>query len=71
MPGTFVPEAPGTFVPGGTKVPGTFVLARHGVIGGDEVRELVPALDGRAPGPAYRYTDCITDDVSLVNLNPL
>jgi glycerol-3-phosphate dehydrogenase len=50
----------------GTKVPGTSVPARHGVIGGDEVRELVPALDGRAPGAAYRYTDCITDDVRLV-----
>jgi glycerol-3-phosphate dehydrogenase len=62
----FVPEVPGTSVPGGTKASEAFVPARHGVIGGDEVRELVPALDGRAPGPAYRYTDCITDDVRLV-----
>jgi glycerol-3-phosphate dehydrogenase len=50
----------------GTKASEAFVPARHGVISGEEVRELVPALDGRAPGAAYRYTDCITDDVRLV-----
>ena len=40
--------------------------ARHRVIGGDEVRELLPALDGREPSGGYLFYDCQTDDVRLV-----
>jgi glycerol-3-phosphate dehydrogenase len=40
--------------------------ARHRVIGGDEVRELVPALADREPSGGYLFYDCQTDDVRLV-----
>jgi glycerol-3-phosphate dehydrogenase len=40
--------------------------ARHRVIGGDEVRELLPALAGRSPSGGYLFYDCQTDDVRLV-----
>jgi glycerol-3-phosphate dehydrogenase len=40
--------------------------ARHRVIGGDEVLELVPALAGRSPSGGYLFYDCQTDDVRLV-----
>jgi glycerol-3-phosphate dehydrogenase len=39
---------------------------RHRTITGDEVVEMVPALAGRAPGSAYLFYDCQTDDVRLV-----
>jgi glycerol-3-phosphate dehydrogenase len=40
--------------------------ARHRVIGGDEVAELLPALAGRDPSGGYLFYDCQTDDVRLV-----
>ena len=40
--------------------------ARHRMIGGDEVLELVPALAGRSPSGGYLFYDCQTDDVRLV-----
>jgi glycerol-3-phosphate dehydrogenase len=40
--------------------------ARHRVIGGDEVLELLPALAGRKPSGGYLFYDCQTDDVRLV-----
>src|SRR5688572_18865909 len=40
--------------------------ARHRMIGGEEVRELLPALDGRSPSGGYLFYDCQTDDVRLV-----
>src|SRR5919108_2290511 len=40
--------------------------ARHRVIGGDEVLELLPALSGRTPSGGYLFYDCQTDDVRLV-----
>jgi glycerol-3-phosphate dehydrogenase len=40
--------------------------ARHRMIGGDEVLELVPALVGRSPSGGYLFYDCQTDDVRLV-----
>ena len=40
--------------------------ARHRVIGGDEVVELLPALAAREPTGGYLFYDCQTDDVRLV-----
>ena len=40
--------------------------ARHRVIGGDEVIELLPALAAREPTGGYLFYDCQTDDVRLV-----
>ncbi|MDE3069479.1 MAG: glycerol-3-phosphate dehydrogenase/oxidase [Acidobacteriota bacterium] len=40
--------------------------ARHRVIGGEEVLELLPALAGRKPTGGYLFYDCQTDDVRLV-----
>jgi glycerol-3-phosphate dehydrogenase len=40
--------------------------ARHRVIGGDEVVELLPALAAREPSSGYLFYDCQTDDVRLV-----
>jgi len=40
--------------------------ARHRVIDGSEVVELVPALAGRNPSGGYLFYDCQTDDVRLV-----
>jgi glycerol-3-phosphate dehydrogenase len=40
--------------------------ARHRVIGGDEVLELLPALAAREPSGGYLFYDCQTDDVRLV-----
>ncbi|HEX8102182.1 MAG TPA: glycerol-3-phosphate dehydrogenase/oxidase [Solirubrobacteraceae bacterium] len=40
--------------------------ARHRVIGGAEVTELIPALAGREPSSGYLFYDCQTDDVRLV-----
>jgi glycerol-3-phosphate dehydrogenase len=40
--------------------------ARHRMIDGSEVAELVPALAGRNPTGGYLFYDCQTDDVRLV-----
>ncbi len=40
--------------------------ARHRVISGEEVAELLPALDERAPTGGYLFYDCQTDDARLV-----
>ena len=40
--------------------------ARHRVVDGDEVRELLPALAPREPTSGYLFYDCQTDDVRLV-----
>ncbi len=40
--------------------------ARHRVISGDEVVELLPALAGREPTSGYLFYDCQTDDARLV-----
>src|SRR5215208_3473091 len=40
--------------------------ARHRVISGEEVAELLPALAGREPSGGYLFYDCQTDDVRLV-----
>jgi glycerol-3-phosphate dehydrogenase len=39
---------------------------RHRTIPGEEVLELVPALESRHPNSAYLFYDCQTDDVRLV-----
>jgi glycerol-3-phosphate dehydrogenase len=39
---------------------------RHRVISGDEVIEMIPALESRAPNSAYLFYDCQTDDSRLV-----
>ncbi len=40
--------------------------ARHRVISGEEVLELLPALAGREPSGGYLFYDCQTDDARLV-----
>jgi glycerol-3-phosphate dehydrogenase len=40
--------------------------ARHRVISGEEVVELLPALAGREPTSGYLFYDCQTDDARLV-----
>src|SRR5436305_6398489 len=40
--------------------------ARHRVIGGEEVAELLPALQPRNPTGGYLFYDCQTDDSRLV-----
>ena len=40
--------------------------ARHRVISGDEVLELLPALAAREPTSGYLFYDCQTDDARLV-----
>jgi len=40
--------------------------ARHRVISGDEVLELLPALAARKPTSGYLFYDCQTDDARLV-----
>src|SRR5215217_8204017 len=40
--------------------------ARHRVISGEEVAELLPALAGREPSGGYLFYDCQTDDARLV-----
>jgi glycerol-3-phosphate dehydrogenase len=40
--------------------------ARHRVISGEEVTQLLPALAARAPSGGYLFYDCQTDDVRLV-----
>src|SRR3954449_3161593 len=40
--------------------------ARHRVISGEEVAELLPALAARGPSGGYLFYDCQTDDVRLV-----
>jgi glycerol-3-phosphate dehydrogenase len=40
--------------------------ARHRIIDGAEVAELLPALAGREPTGGYLFYDCQTDDVRLV-----
>jgi glycerol-3-phosphate dehydrogenase len=40
--------------------------ARHRVISGDEVSELLPAIAGRGPTGGYLFYDCQTDDARLV-----
>jgi glycerol-3-phosphate dehydrogenase len=39
---------------------------RHRVIDGDEVLQLIPALESREPNSAYLFYDCQTDDSRLV-----
>src|SRR5687767_10827148 len=39
---------------------------RHRVVPGEEVVELIPALEPRAPSAAYLFYDCQTDDSRLV-----
>jgi glycerol-3-phosphate dehydrogenase len=39
---------------------------RHRVIPGEEVLELIPALESRAPSSGYLFYDCQTDDSRLV-----
>jgi glycerol-3-phosphate dehydrogenase len=40
--------------------------ARHRMISGEEVSELLPALRGMSPSGGYLFYDCQTDDVRLV-----
>jgi glycerol-3-phosphate dehydrogenase len=40
--------------------------ARHRIVDGDEVTELIPALAAREPTAGYLFYDCQTDDVRLV-----
>jgi glycerol-3-phosphate dehydrogenase len=40
--------------------------ARHRLISGEDVVELLPALGGRSPTGGYLFYDCQTDDVRLV-----
>ncbi len=40
--------------------------ARHRIISGEEVTELLPALAGKDPTGGYLFYDCQTDDVRLV-----
>jgi glycerol-3-phosphate dehydrogenase len=40
--------------------------ARHRLISGEEVLELLPAMAGREPTGGYLFYDCQTDDVRLV-----
>jgi glycerol-3-phosphate dehydrogenase len=40
--------------------------ARHRILSGEEVVDLLPALAGRAPTSGYLFYDCQTDDVRLV-----
>src|SRR5919202_14045 len=40
--------------------------ARHRVVSGEEVVELLPALAARRPSAGYLFYDCQTDDVRLV-----
>jgi glycerol-3-phosphate dehydrogenase len=40
--------------------------ARHRLISGEEVSELLPALAGRNPSGGYLFYDCQTDDARLV-----
>ncbi|HEY5430063.1 MAG TPA: glycerol-3-phosphate dehydrogenase/oxidase [Solirubrobacteraceae bacterium] len=40
--------------------------ARHRLISGDEVAELLPAIAARAPTGGYLFYDCQTDDARLV-----
>ncbi|HEX4010489.1 MAG TPA: glycerol-3-phosphate dehydrogenase/oxidase [Solirubrobacteraceae bacterium] len=40
--------------------------ARHRLISGEEVTELLPAIAGRAPTGGYLFYDCQTDDARLV-----
>jgi glycerol-3-phosphate dehydrogenase len=40
--------------------------ARHRVISGDEVTQLLPAFSGRNPSGGYLFYDCQTDDARLV-----
>jgi glycerol-3-phosphate dehydrogenase len=40
--------------------------ARHRIIEGEEVAELLPALAGREPSSGYLFYDCQTDDARLV-----
>ncbi len=40
--------------------------ARHRIVSGEEVLELVPALAGREPTSGYLFYDCQTDDSRLV-----
>jgi glycerol-3-phosphate dehydrogenase len=40
--------------------------ARHRVISGEDVAQLLPALAGRKPTGGYLFFDCQTDDVRLV-----
>ncbi len=45
---------------------GDWSPARHRVVSGEEVSELLPAIAGRRPTGGYLFYDCQTDDVRLV-----
>ena len=45
---------------------GDWSPARHRLISGEEVVELLPALAGREPTGGYLFYDCQTDDARLV-----
>jgi glycerol-3-phosphate dehydrogenase len=51
---------------GRSRQDGDWEPERHRVIGGNEVVELLPALEGRAPTSGYLFYDCQTDDSRLV-----
>jgi len=44
----------------------TWSPARHRIISGEDVKELLPALAAREPSSGYLFYDCQTDDVRLV-----
>ncbi len=50
----------------GTEAEQAWSPARHRVISGEEVSELLPALKGRDPSGGYLFYDCQTDDSRLV-----
>ncbi len=56
----------GRFQRDGEEAESDWSPARHRMIGGAEVTELLPALENRAPTGGYLFYDCQTDDVRLV-----
>jgi glycerol-3-phosphate dehydrogenase len=64
------PEPDDGALPGTASVAGqtsdSWSPARHRMISGEEVVELLPALAGREPTSGYLFYDCQTDDVRLV-----
>jgi len=62
-------SAPAAGQPDGSTLTGTsdaWSPARHRVISGEEVLELLPALAAREPTSGYLFYDCQTDDARLV-----
>jgi glycerol-3-phosphate dehydrogenase len=52
--------------PNGSESGQSWSPERHRVVSGEEVVELLPALDARSPTSGYLFYDCQTDDVRLV-----